>query len=1043
VMGFQFKAPQSLLLLLLPPLCLGTRFTLLLAMPNTSVAFSVGRIGAGALIAIDTINSSPDLLPGHHLDYQYVDGECNDLVGPGRIAALQHKHKYSAFIGPCCSNVCAVTAKLAAYWNIAMVSPICADQQFLDKKAFPTLTRVFGPFTKLGAFFVEICKQFGWQRIGIIYNSRPMWNIPAEGIRYQAQNSNITVAKYLEIQDPLSSNSTMESWVIREITELSRIIVISAYGEVVRRLLIEAHRRGLTNGEYVFFCFKPYSQKEMFGTFDWKQGDEYDTVAKQAYRALFQLSMYEPSDEPYRAFAENVIKRSKEDFGYAYGPREKVVSVLAAIAHDSIWLYAHALNETLAEDADPFDGLAVTRRMWNRTITGIQGDVTMDASGDREPAYMLKHTQGSDSQFQVIANYFGTGKVYEAVEGVHISWPGGRQTPPKDSPECGYKGELCYNLERRFSIAVGLIVSLIATGSLALGILYRKYKLQQKASMMLWRIKASDIIMMEPRSLTGAVKTISCTNQAQLLRSKSIQASLESIICGMQDRVPAHRTAVYNETICYVRILNVKTMNLSSDLLTELKQCRDLTHQNICKFIGACLDPPQPVILTEYCPKGSLQGMDYLHHSPLRSHGHLSSSNCVVDSRFVLKVTDFGLSTLRHSGPGDSSSQDHWISLLWRAPELLRQPMPANGTQKGDVYSFGIIAQEVVYRRGPFYTPNSSLKTREIIELVKAGGDRPLRPYVDRVCAECEEGVEALLLSCWREKATERPDFSSLRTTVKKMCPSGGSENILDDLLSRLEQYACNLEEVVSERTAQLQEEKKKAEGLLTQMLPRSVAAQLIAGKTVRAETYDCVTIYFSDIEGFTAMSASLTPMQVVNVLNDLYTYFDNIIDNHDVYKVETIGDAYMVVSGLPIRNGDEHAREVARMSLAIVHGMKHFQSSHVPLQQLKVRIGIHSGPCVAGVVGLKMPRYCLFGDTVNTASRMESYGLPLKIHVSSSTKSLLDTFETFQFELRGDVHIKVQHAGFTIQTHSLHSNPRLSHGKGLVRTYWLLGEQR
>ncbi|KAL7855543.1 hypothetical protein AOLI_G00191470 [Acnodon oligacanthus] len=644
---------------------------------------------------------------------------------------------------------------------------------------------------------------------------------------------------------------------------------------------------------------------------------------------------------------------------------------------------------------------------------GIQGDVTVDANGDCESAYMLKHTQGSDSQFQVITNYFGTGKAYEAAEEIHISWPGGQQSPPKDSLECGFKGELCHNLERRFSIAVGLIISLIATGSLAMGILYRKYKLQEKASMMMWKIKASYIIMMEPRSLTGAGK-------AQLHRSKSIQASLESIICGMQDRPSAHRTAVYKETICYVRLLDVKNVNLSSDLQTELKQCRDLTHQNICKLIGGCLDPPQPVILTEYCAKGSLQGMDYLHRSPLRSHGHLTSSNCVVDSRFVLKVTDFGLSTLRHSGPGDSSSQDCWASLLWRAPELLRHTMPANGTQKGDVYRFGIIAQEVVYRRGPFYTPNSRLKTREIIELVKAGSSNPLRPYVD--AAECEEGVEALLLCCWREKATERPDFSSLRTAVKKMCPSGGSEYILDDLLSRLEQYACNLEEVVSERTAQLQEEKKKAEGLLTQMLPRSVAAQLIAGKTVRAETYDCVTVYFSDIEGFTAMSASLTPMQVVNVLNDLYTYFDNIIDNHDVYKVETIGDAYMVVSGLPIRNGDEHAREVARMSLAIVQGMKHFHSSHVPLQRLKVRIGIHSGPYVACVVGLKMPRYCLFGDTVNTASRMESYGLPLKIHVSSSTKSLLDTFKMFQFELRGDVHIK---------------------GKGLVRTYWLLGEER
>ncbi|XP_053086679.1 LOW QUALITY PROTEIN: atrial natriuretic peptide receptor 1 [Pangasianodon hypophthalmus] len=1042
-MNNHVKAVLSVLLLLLVmvmvPVCLSAKFTLLLAMPNTSTPFSVGRIGAAALIAIEAVNNSTEILPGHQLDFQYVDDECNDLVGPGRIVALQHKHNYSAFIGPCCSNVCAVTAKLAAYWNIAMVSPVCADQQFLDKKAFPTLTRVFGPFTKLGTFFVAICKQFGWQRISIVYNSESTWSTPAEGIRYQAENNNITVAKYLEIDGPPTHNSTvLQSKVLTEISSSSRIVVISAHGEVVRSLMIEAHGRGLSSGEFVFFCFMPYSQDEMFGSFEWKQGDEYDSVAKQAYQALFILSMYKPNDERYRAFAEEVIKRSERDFGYTYEPHEKV-SVLAAIAHDSVWIYAQALHETLVENSDPFNGFEVTRRMWNRTIRGIQGDVMMDASGDREPAYMLKHIQGSDSQRQVIANYFGTRKVYEAVEGIQISWPGGRRSPPKDSPRCGFKGELCNSTESRFSIAVGLIVGLIATGTVSVGILYRKYKLQQKASMMLWTIDASDVITMESRCSAVAGKT-------QLLGCKSIQASLESIICSMQDKPSAQRTAVYNGTVCCVRFLSVRSVHLSSDLLTELKRCRDLSHQNICKFVGACLDSPQPVILTEYCPKGSLQdilkndsikldwsfkcslmldivkGMDYLHRSPLHSHGRLSSSNCVVDSRFVLKVTDFGLSELRHAG-----TVDHWslcvlhpLALLWRAPEILRQTVTANGTQKGDVYSFGIIAQEVVYRRGPFYIPNSSLKAREIVELVKAGGSRPLRPHVDP--CECEDGVEALLLSCWRERASERLDFSSLRTIVKNMCPSGGSEKILDDLLSRLEQYACNLEEVVSDRTAQLQEEKKKAEALLTQMLPRSVAAQLIAGRTVRAETYDCVTVYFSDIEGFTAMSASLTPMQVVNMLNDLYTHFDNIIDNHDVYKVETIGDAYMVVSGLPIRNGDEHAREVARMSLAVVQGMEHFQSAHVPQQRLKVRIGIHSGPCVAGVVGLKMPRYCLFGDTVNTASRMESYGLPLKIHVSSSTKSLLDTFTTFQCELRGDIHIK---------------------GKGLVRTYWLLGERR
>jgi len=204
-----------------------------------------------------------------------------------------------------------------------------------------------------------------------------------------------------------------------------------------------------------------------------------------------------------------------------------------------------------------------------------------------------------------------------------------------------------------------------------------------------------------------------------------------------------------------------------------------------------------------------------------------------------------------------------------------------------------------------------------------------------------------------------------------------------------MEHYALNLENLVEERTRDYFEEKKKCEELLYQLLPKSIASQLINGKSVMAEMFDQVTIYFSDIVGFTSISAESTPMQVVDLLNDLYTCFDKIVSHFDVYKVETIGelirltcasfhlltcsssgDAYMVVSGLPVRNGDLHAREIARMALALLAKVHSFVIKHRPTEKLKLRIGLHTGPCCAGVVGLKMPRYCLFGDTVNTASR-------------------------------------------------------------------------
>lgn len=240
-------------------------------------------------------------------------------------------------------------------------------------------------------------------------------------------------------------------------------------------------------------------------------------------------------------------------------------------------------------------------------------------------------------------------------------------------------------------------------------------------------------------------------------------------------------------------------------------------------------------------------------------------------------------------------------------------------------------------------------------------------------------------------------------------------------MVSMLEKHANNLEELVAERTLQLCEEKKKTDQLLHRMLPPSVAELLKIGKLVPAEMYESVTIYFSDIVGFTAMCSMSTPLEVVNFLNDLYTTFDASVLNRDVYKVETIGDAYMVVSGLPVRNGDKHAGEIATMALELVSKVIDFRIRHLPESRLKLRIGIHTGPCVAGVVGVSMPRYCLFGDTVNTASRMESTSEALRIHVSEPCKRTLDILGGYQLQLRGDVELK---------------------GKGSMTTYWLIGKE-
>ncbi len=208
----------------------------------------------------------------------------------------------------------------------------------------------------------------------------------------------------------------------------------------------------------------------------------------------------------------------------------------------------------------------------------------------------------------------------------------------------------------------------------------------------------------------------------------------------------------------------------------------------------------------------------------------------------------------------------------------------------------------------------------------------------------------------------------------------------------------------------------QKSESLLLNILPAPIAENLKKGEGSLAERFESATVLFADLVNFTSLAARISPLELVSLLNEIFSKFDSLTEKYNLEKIKTIGDAYMVAGGLPVPRED-HAEASANMALDVQQFINNFKTNCG--DSFEIRIGIHTGPVVAGVIGTKKFIYDLWGDTVNVASRMESQGVPGSIQVSAEMWEKLK--DKYVFEERGLLEIK---------------------GKGKMITYWLKGKK-
>ena len=220
----------------------------------------------------------------------------------------------------------------------------------------------------------------------------------------------------------------------------------------------------------------------------------------------------------------------------------------------------------------------------------------------------------------------------------------------------------------------------------------------------------------------------------------------------------------------------------------------------------------------------------------------------------------------------------------------------------------------------------------------------------------------------------------------------------------------------INRTEALLQREYQRSEELLKNILPASVALRLKNGSQTVADNFENVTLLFADIVGFTRLAENLAPAEVVNLLNSVFSEFDLLVERHGLEKIKTIGDEYMLAGGIPVARTD-HAHAVAETALQMLAAVETLNAKLA--EPLALRVGIHTGDVVAGVIGSRKFSYDVWGDTVNTASRMQSQGLPGHIQVTEAVYELLAN--DFEFKRRGTIRVR---------------------GKGRMTTWFILGKQ-
>ncbi|VDN82618.1 unnamed protein product [Brugia pahangi] len=964
---------------------------------------------------------------------------CNDFSGVENAAYLHYMHNATVYFGPGCNDEIIIISRLAKRWNVPIIAHLSGDDTLADKTIFSTLgTVALTSAIEMARATFTYLKLNNWKMIGIVRPTIHFDGLSIHSLVQLAKNSTaVSINIIIEIDPFASVDEILKSGKLEILRISARIIVVELGLDLsaCTNFMLAVLKANMKNAEYVYIL--PWLS-HIVDYFPWEVIKITDNhLIKQAYENAIVITAQGYDHKLVQHFAH---KFSKET-GHMASSHYAILVYMSL--YDALFLYGLALRDAYDITGDDHinnNGSLIWKKMTNRQFLGMTGQVLIDNEAVRIPSYIT---------YQLYNGSLRTVVELEAKLGdpekcslkgeecsLHVPheilmnyWLTANGEAPFDMPPCGYDGSLCDYT--KYILAGASAILLLFT--IVIGyFLYIKGK-ERRLYDMTWRIARESVRLLDlhtGKSVNGSViSNESNTNQ---------MLSMERAICNGV-KLSVRR---YHQT---------RNITFPKNELQILKQLKMLENENLNKFYGICFNQQNELlILWTFVTRGSLgdiifnnemklnrnflvsfakdvvKGIFFLHSSPIQYHGLLCLQNCLVDSHWTVKLTDFYTEVivaekLLHNEikqifkkVDDNDDDNIQIKYIQQAPEILQIILKTkflpHGSQAADIYSLGMVLYQILFRLEPFHELSISTK-KLLIKLANSIEEGCIRPTFPSANNDSSYNLQLIstIEACWLEIPQMRPNIKKIKEVINATLKTTGSGSLLDQMMEMMNEYTVNLEVMVKNRTALLEEAQQQADRLLYSILPKSIADDLKVGRQVPPQLYPCATVLFSDIRGFTRLSSISTPFQIVKFLNDLFSGFDDIISKHDAYKVETIGDAYMIVSGLPKENGYAHVENIGNIALQMRSFVTKFKIIHRPEERLMVRIGFHSGAVAAGVVGLITPRYCLFGDTVNMASRMESTSEPNEIQISDQSYNLLHCyFPQFQIIERGKISVKV-----------------------------------